>query len=200
MGRFLSGQSQIETVLKQQMLKILGSLLALALLVGWAHEFVWSGIRSNIYLNGTIILVFLFGVSLVLRSIWALRNEDVAFSALQEAFEDSRQERVQGERDPYWRHQRGLKPGRVFGRPVVLGHMFEITYDELIRSKDIRISVSTMQNIVQGIDTKLGEQVMELIVAEVKGRETAAVIVTHDARMTHYADRSVAITDGHLAA
>jgi hypothetical protein len=158
MGRFLSNQSRIETVLKQQMLKILGTLLALVLLVGWAHEFVWSGIRSNIYLNGTIIFVFLFGVLLVLRSIWALRNEDVAFNALQEAFEDSRQERVQGERDPYWRHQRSLKPGRVFGCPVVLGHMFEITYDELIRSKDIRISVSTMQNIVQGIDTKLGEQ------------------------------------------
>jgi putative ABC transport system ATP-binding protein len=50
------------------------------------------------------------------------------------------------------------------------------------------------------LDTKLGEQVMELIVSEVKGRQTAAVIVTHDARMTHYADRSVAITDGHLAA
>lgn len=50
------------------------------------------------------------------------------------------------------------------------------------------------------LDTKLGEQVMELIVTEVKGRSTAAVIVTHDQRMTHYADRSVAITDGRLAA
>ena len=50
------------------------------------------------------------------------------------------------------------------------------------------------------LDTKLGEQVMELIVGEVKGRKTAAVIVTHDVRMTTYADRSVAITDGRLAA
>jgi putative ABC transport system ATP-binding protein len=50
------------------------------------------------------------------------------------------------------------------------------------------------------LDTKLGEQVMELIVSEVKNRSTAAVIVTHDQRMTHYADRSVAITDGRLAA
>lgn len=50
------------------------------------------------------------------------------------------------------------------------------------------------------LDTKLGEQVMELIVSEVKGRGTAAVIVTHDVRMTHYADRTVQITDGHLAA
>jgi putative ABC transport system ATP-binding protein len=50
------------------------------------------------------------------------------------------------------------------------------------------------------LDTKLGEQVMELIVREVKERGTAAIVVTHDARMTHYADRTVEIHDGRLAA
>jgi putative ABC transport system ATP-binding protein len=50
------------------------------------------------------------------------------------------------------------------------------------------------------LDTKLGEQVMELIRTEVKGRSTAAIIVTHDERMTHYCDRTVHITDGVLAA
>jgi putative ABC transport system ATP-binding protein len=50
------------------------------------------------------------------------------------------------------------------------------------------------------LDTKLGEQVMELIRDEVKGRGTAAVVVTHDTRMTHYADRVVEISDGRLAA
>jgi hypothetical protein len=158
MRRFLIAQSPIETVLRHQLLKVLGTLLALALLVAWAHAFVWSGIRSNVYLNGGIIAVFLFGVFLVVRGMLGLRNEEVAFSALQEAYEDTRQERLAGGRDPYWRHHRGLQPGKVFGRPVVLGHMFELTYDELIRSKDIRISVLTMQNIVQGIDAKLGEQ------------------------------------------
>ena len=48
------------------------------------------------------------------------------------------------------------------------------------------------------LDTELGEQVMELITTEVKGRGTAAVIVTQDERMTHYADRVVHITDGRL--
>jgi putative ABC transport system ATP-binding protein len=48
------------------------------------------------------------------------------------------------------------------------------------------------------LDTRLGEQVMELIVNEVRARETAAVIVTHDLRMTHYADRTLKITDGVL--
>lgn len=41
---------------------------------------------------------------------------------------------------------------------------------------------------------------MELITSEVKSRETAAIIVTHDTRVTHHADHSVEITDGHLAA
>jgi putative ABC transport system ATP-binding protein len=50
------------------------------------------------------------------------------------------------------------------------------------------------------LDTKLGEQVMDLIVSEVKSRHTAAVIVTHDVRMTHFADRTVHITDGRLDA
>ncbi len=50
------------------------------------------------------------------------------------------------------------------------------------------------------LDTRLGEQVMELIRKEVKGRGTAAIVVTHDTRMTHYADRVVEITDGRLVA
>jgi putative ABC transport system ATP-binding protein len=48
------------------------------------------------------------------------------------------------------------------------------------------------------LDTKLGEQVMDLIQHEMRSRGTAAVIVTHDTRMTPYADRTVTIVDGHL--
>jgi putative ABC transport system ATP-binding protein len=50
------------------------------------------------------------------------------------------------------------------------------------------------------LDTKLGEHVMQLIQTEVKGRGIAAVIVTHDTRMTHYCDRVLTILDGKLAA
>ena len=41
---------------------------------------------------------------------------------------------------------------------------------------------------------------MDLIRKEVKGRGTAAIVVTHDSRMTHFADRTVEITDGRLVA
>ena len=48
------------------------------------------------------------------------------------------------------------------------------------------------------LDSKLGEQVVELIRDEMKARGTAAIIVTHDERILHYADRTVHITDGRL--
>ena len=50
------------------------------------------------------------------------------------------------------------------------------------------------------LDTKIGAQVMELIQTEMKARDTAAIIVTHDSRMTDYADRTVRIVDGRLNA
>jgi putative ABC transport system ATP-binding protein len=48
------------------------------------------------------------------------------------------------------------------------------------------------------LDTKLGESVMELIRTEMKAREIAAIVVTHDERMVHYADRVAHILDGRL--
>lgn len=48
------------------------------------------------------------------------------------------------------------------------------------------------------LDTELGEQVMELIQREMKSRGTAAIVVTHDERMTHFCDRTVHIVDGRL--
>jgi putative ABC transport system ATP-binding protein len=50
------------------------------------------------------------------------------------------------------------------------------------------------------LDTELGAQVMELIRSEMKSRGTAAIVVTHDERITEYCDRTVHIIDGVLAA
>jgi putative ABC transport system ATP-binding protein len=50
------------------------------------------------------------------------------------------------------------------------------------------------------LDTHLGEQVMQLIRREVTDRGTAAIVVTHDERMTHHCDRVVRIVDGALEA
>ena len=50
------------------------------------------------------------------------------------------------------------------------------------------------------LDSKLGDQVVKLIRDEMKARGTAAIIVTHDDRITHYADRTVHIEDGRVDA
>jgi len=50
------------------------------------------------------------------------------------------------------------------------------------------------------LDTELGDQVVKLIRHEMKSRGTAAIIVTHDDRITHYADRVVNIVDGRIIA
>jgi putative ABC transport system ATP-binding protein len=48
------------------------------------------------------------------------------------------------------------------------------------------------------LDTALGAQVMELIQHEMKSRGTAAIVVTHDERITRFTDRTVRIVDGVL--
>ncbi len=48
------------------------------------------------------------------------------------------------------------------------------------------------------LDSKLGGQVVELIRQEMTSRGTAAIIVTHDERITHVADRTVHMEDGRI--
>ena len=50
------------------------------------------------------------------------------------------------------------------------------------------------------LDSKLGDQVMQVIRTEMKSRGTSAIVVTHDERVLHYADRVVHISDGVLQA
>ena len=50
------------------------------------------------------------------------------------------------------------------------------------------------------LDSTIGEQVVELIREEMRARRTAAIIVTHDERITHFADRTVRIEDGRISA
>jgi len=50
------------------------------------------------------------------------------------------------------------------------------------------------------LDSTLGDQVVHLIRDEMKSRGTAAIIVTHDDRITHYADRTVHMLDGRIDA
>lgn len=50
------------------------------------------------------------------------------------------------------------------------------------------------------LDSKLGMAVMQLIRDEMKARGTAAIVVTHDERITQFCDRSVHMDDGRVVA
>jgi putative ABC transport system ATP-binding protein len=50
------------------------------------------------------------------------------------------------------------------------------------------------------LDSTIGDQVVSLIRDEMKSRQASAIIVTHDQRITHYADRTVRIEDGRVDA
>ena len=49
------------------------------------------------------------------------------------------------------------------------------------------------------LDSKTGDQVVQVIREEMTARGTAALIVTHDARIAHCADRTVSIEDGRIS-
>lgn len=123
----------------------------------WARDFVWQGIASNVYLNTGILLVFAFGIVMAVLRVTALWNEEVAFDALRETYDDIRKEQFGSEQDPYWRHYRAFKPGRIFSKPRLLSHSFELTYDEMLRSRTLKMSVSTMNSVVGGIETRINE-------------------------------------------
>lgn len=48
------------------------------------------------------------------------------------------------------------------------------------------------------LDTELGTAVVEMLASEIKKRDKAGIMVTHDLRMVEYTDRTVEIVDGRL--
>jgi hypothetical protein len=150
--------AQLRTILRVQMLASVFTLVCLGALIVFAHDFILRGFLSNPYLNGLIGAVFLAGVFHGVKRLFSVRNDATAFSALEEAYEDARRERTETIEDPYWRHYRAMKPGIVFSVPRSIGHMFEVAHDELLRTRNLKISAGTLQTVVEAIEAKHAEQ------------------------------------------
>lgn len=88
-------------------------------------------------------------------------------------------------------HRRDNLPGQLSG-----GERQRVAIGRALMNEPALVLVDEPTS---ALDTKMGEQVMGLIVREVKQRGSAAVIVTHDMRMTAYADLTRQIGDGYLA-
>ena len=128
--------------------------LALVGLVFWQEHFVVSGIIANVYLNGVIIASFLFGSLQAILGLTGLRNEVKAMRALKEIYADISDERA-GKSDMEARIARCQTPGVVYHAPELLGHVFILTLEELLRTKHLRISMGTMETLTHAIQARI---------------------------------------------
>jgi ABC-type transporter Mla subunit MlaD len=126
----------------------------IGLIVAWQWHFIKTGVESNPYLNVIIIAVFAFGSLKLVLSLTQLRKEGIAFEALEELWADIQGDRAGGE-VRLSRFERAFEPGLVFRRPKLLGHIFELVLEELMRTRQMRISVSTMQNLMHAVDGRI---------------------------------------------
>lgn len=124
----------------------------LGILGVWQWHFVWEGINHNVYLNGMIFGVFGFGSLLAFKDLLGMKNERLAFEALQEAYTDIHQGKAKSKDDPFWRHYRCLDKGLIFEHPKLLGHLYDIIVEELHRTKHMQITVSTMQTLTSALE------------------------------------------------
>lgn len=141
--------------IRSQIWRIAAVYFLIAGIVAWQWTFVWTSILANFYLNGLIIAVFIFGSFQLLGTVLGLRNEQTAFMALQEVWNDIERTRTDPDIDPLWRHERCFEPSRVYPRPQLLGHIFDLALEELHKSRRMRISIATMQNLVHAIDGRI---------------------------------------------
>jgi hypothetical protein len=138
--------------------KMIGLIAIIALLSGWQWEFIGEGVASHIYTTGSILSAFGFSIVMAFIFISKLTNEVIAFNALKEMWDDIRLGAVEQAADPLWRHYRCSRPGRLFKRPRLLGHAYDLVTEELARTKKIRISVETMNTLVHKISQTIDDE------------------------------------------
>ena len=138
--------------------QMIGTVAFVFILSGWQYGFVYKGFVSNPYMIGAILVGFLFSCVMAFIFISKLKNEVIAFHALKEMWDDIRMGPKESEKDPLWRHHRCSAPGRVFHRPRILGHAYDLVTDELARTKKIRVSIETMNTLVHKVEQSIADE------------------------------------------
>lgn len=138
--------------------KMIGT-VALVLGLGiWQSHFVLEGIAAHVEVTLTILATFAFSVVLAFIFVSKLNNEIIAYKALREMWDDIQHGANSPTRDPLWRHYRCIQPARIFQRPRLLGHAYELVTDELARTKKMRVSVETMNTLVHTVDEAINNE------------------------------------------
>jgi hypothetical protein len=138
--------------------KMIGLIVLIALGSAWQWEFISEGVMAHVYTTGSILGAFAFAIIMAFIFVFKLKNEVVAFNALKEMWDDIRIGPNEQARDPLWRHYRCSRPGRLFKRPLLLGHAYDLVTEELARTKKIRISIETMNTLVHKISQTIDDE------------------------------------------
>lgn len=141
--------------MRLQIYRMLGILSFLILMAIWQFNFMIVAIESNIFLNMSIIGGFVFGVVLLYKNIRKMPNEIVALESLQEFHSDILAAESGIALDPYWKYNRCNTPPIIFKEPEILGQAYHMIYEQMARSNRLRITPSTMQTLVDGVDGRL---------------------------------------------
>ena len=138
--------------------KMIGLIGLIAIVSAWQWDFIAEGVMAHVWTTGSILSAFAFSIVMAFIFVHKLKNEVIAFNALKEMWDDIRMGPVEQRADPLWRHYRCSRPGRVFKRPRLLGHAYDLVTDELARTKKIRISVETMNTLVHKIGGTIDDE------------------------------------------
>ena len=138
--------------------KMIGLIAIIALGCAWQWDFIAEGVMAHVYTTGSILSAFAFSIVMSFIFISKLKNEVIAFNALKEMWDDIRMGPTEQASDPLWRHYRCSRPGRLFRRPRLLGHAYDLVTEELARTKKIRISVETMNTLVHKISQTIDDE------------------------------------------
>ena len=138
--------------------KMIGLIAIIAIVSAWQWDFIHEGVMAHVWTTGSILSAFAFAIIMAFIFVHKLKNEVIAFNALKEMWDDIRMGQVEQKADPLWRHYRCSRPGRIFKRPRLLGHAYDLVTDELARTKKIRISVETMNTLVHKIGGTIDDE------------------------------------------
>ena len=138
--------------------KMIGLIGLIAIVSVWQWDFIAEGVMAHVWTTGSILSAFAFAIVMAFVFVHKLKNEVIAFNALKEMWDDIRMGPTEQLADPLWRHYRCSRPGRLFKRPRLLGHAYDLVTDELARTKKIRISVETMNTLVHKIGGTIDDE------------------------------------------
>jgi len=148
----------MEKQIAQIRYKMIGLVVLIAMGSAWQWDFIVEGVKAHVYTTGSILSAFAFSIIMAFIFVFKLKNEVVAFNALKEMWDDIRIGANEQNRDPLWRHYRCSRPARIFKRPRLLGHAYDLVTEELARTKRIRISVETMNTLVHKIGQTIDDE------------------------------------------